>query len=126
MHVCSYVARHQGSVVAAAEIVARAADNLRKLSGNSSDVSAANAAADVLLALCSGSSSEAAQVRAGCSDGIDIYLTDLRLKLGKLERCGLLLRLQAAAEGVKLLGARSQRVGGEDGGGWQWSLLRRL
>ena len=47
MHVCSYVARQQGSVVAAAEIVARAADNLRKLSGNSSDVSAANAAASI-------------------------------------------------------------------------------
>lgn len=72
MHFRSYVARQQGSVVAAAEIVAHAAENLRKLSGNSSEASAANAAADVLLALCSGSSSEAAQVRAGCDDSINI------------------------------------------------------
>ncbi len=54
-----YVARQQGSVVAAAEIIARAASKK-----HSQDTSAALAAAEVLLALCSGPSSEAAQVLA--------------------------------------------------------------
>ena len=52
-----YVARQQGSVVAAAEIISRAA-----LKTNSQDTPAALAAAEVLLALCSGPASEAAQV----------------------------------------------------------------
>ncbi len=51
------MARQQGSVVAAAEIISRAT-----LQTKSQDTSAALAAADVLFALCSGPSSEAAQV----------------------------------------------------------------
>ena len=52
-----YVARQQGCVVAAAELISRAA-----LGSSSRDDSAAVAAAELLLALCSGPFPEAAQV----------------------------------------------------------------
>jgi hypothetical protein len=56
----SYVARQQGSVVAAAEIISYAA--LNNIEQSDYDTAAASAAADVLFALCSASSPEAAQV----------------------------------------------------------------